>query len=130
MNDNLRALSICSYILAAATAVVFCLPLLHFGIGVWLIGHTPPHAQDKAPLVMMGSIFIALAVTVILAGWIYSACLAYSGRCLAQRRHYIFCMVMAALNCCQLPLGTILGIFTIIELNKPEVKAQFSQLNG
>ena len=60
-------------------------------------------------------------------GWTAAVLLAWSGRCLAQRRRYIFCMVMAAIACLFVPLGTVLGVFTIVVLAKPEVKATFDQ---
>jgi len=41
-----------------------------------------------------------------------------------QRR--TFCFVTAALNCLHLPLGTVLGIFTIIVLARDAVRAAFA----
>lgn len=42
-----------------------------------------------------------------------------------ERRNYNFVFAIAILNCLAGVLGIILGIFTIIDLNKPHVKAQF-----
>lgn len=42
-----------------------------------------------------------------------------------ERRNYNFIFAIAVLNCLAGILGIILGIFTIIDLNKPHVKAQF-----
>ena len=47
------------------------------------------------------------------------------GKYLKQRRNRIFCMVMAALACFNAPLGTVLGVFTILEIEKPEIKKIF-----
>jgi hypothetical protein len=52
----------------------------------------------------------------------------YTGRCLRQHKHYIFCLVMAALMCTNAPLGTILGVFTFIVLLRPEVQAKFGRV--
>ena len=61
-----------------------------------------------------------------LFGWAFAACVAYAGRCLNERRHYTFCMVMAGIACMFMPFGTILGVFTIIVLVRPSVKALFN----
>jgi hypothetical protein len=42
-------------------------------------------------------------------------------------RNYNFIFVVAILNCLTGILGILLGIFTIIELNKPHVKAFFNK---
>jgi hypothetical protein len=66
----------------------------------------------------MGSIFV-------LAAWTISICTILSGRRIAQRRWQTFSIVMAAINCMIMPFGTVLGIFTIIALTRPEVKAMY-----
>lgn len=42
-------------------------------------------------------------------------------------RNYNFIFVIAILNCLTGILGILLGVFTIIELNKPHVKALFNK---
>ena len=39
----------------------------------------------------------------------------------------MFCFVIACLACMQMPLGTILGVFTIIVLARPSVKEMFDR---
>ena len=53
--------------------------------------------------------------------------LAVAGRRLAQRRSYMFCMVMAGVACMLTPVGTVLGVFTIIVLNRPSVRRLFGR---
>ena len=52
------------------------------------------------------------------------------GRFLQKRKNRIFCLVMAGFACLNAPLGTVLGVFTIIELEKPEIKVLFEQNKG
>ncbi|PLX08824.1 MAG: hypothetical protein C0596_05885 [Marinilabiliales bacterium] len=47
------------------------------------------------------------------------------GRYLQQKKNRVFCIVMSGLACMNAPLGTLLGIFTIIEVEKPEIKKMF-----
>ncbi|MEM1085593.1 MAG: hypothetical protein AAGI48_15890 [Verrucomicrobiota bacterium] len=44
-----------------------------------------------------------------------------AGLFLRQRRHRIFTLVVAGLNCLNLPMGTALGVFTIVVLMRPSV---------
>ena len=48
-----------------------------------------------------------------------------TGRCIARRRRYMFCLVMAGVECTFMPMGTVLGIFTIIVLIRESVKQLF-----
>src|SRR6266545_3002302 len=108
MNDdaqNLRYLAIGHYICAAIAALFACIPLIHFSIGlIFLL--KPPAPQD-------GEQFAALIFV--------------AGRFLAARRRHTFCIVVAALCCAFFPLGTALGVFTILVLMRPTVKAMFQQ---
>lgn len=42
-----------------------------------------------------------------------------------EKKNYNFIFVMGVLSCMSGILGILLGIFTIIELNKPHIKAMF-----
>jgi len=48
-----------------------------------------------------------------------------AGIYLRARKHRTFCIVVAGTNCMHMPLGTILGIFTIIVLVRDSVRATF-----
>jgi len=45
-----------------------------------------------------------------------------SGFCLLARKHRIFSLVVAGVNCVHVPLGTVLGTFTIIVLLRDSVR--------
>lgn len=49
----------------------------------------------------------------------------YASKFLKEVRNYNFIFVVAILNCLTGILGLLLGIFTLIELNKPHVKELF-----
>jgi len=45
------------------------------------------------------------------------ACLMFfTARCLERRRHLSYCLVVASLECLALPVGTVLGVFTLLIL--------------
>jgi len=49
-----------------------------------------------------------------------------SGFFLRQRRHRTFSIVVGGLNCLQIPVGTILGVFTIIVLSRNSVREEYA----
>lgn len=63
--------------------------------------------------------------SIILLGWALAAANIYAGRYLTRREKYTFCLVVAAVNCANTPIGTILGVFTIVVLMRPSVKQMF-----
>ena len=48
-----------------------------------------------------------------------------AGRFLARRTHYMYCLIVAGIECLFTPFGTVLGVFTIVVLVQPAVKAIF-----
>lgn len=45
---------------------------------------------------------------------------------LRKMQHRTFCMVVAGLNCLQMPLGTALGVFTFMVLNREGTRRLFA----
>jgi hypothetical protein len=45
-----------------------------------------------------------------------------SGLCLRARKGRTFSLVVAGINCLHIPLGTVLGIFTIVILSRESVR--------
>ena len=69
----------------------------------------------------------------VLGGFIFvlsltSATLAFfTARFLKQRKHPVFCTVVAVIECLHFPLGTVLGVFTILVLQRPRVQQMFRE---
>jgi len=49
----------------------------------------------------------------------------YVGNCFRRQKHHTLCIVAAVFVCLSFPLGTVLGVFSLIVLMKPEAKALF-----
>jgi hypothetical protein len=56
--------------------------------------------------------------------WFLVSCIGnlLSAMFLRARRHRTFSMVIAAINCLHIPLGTILGVFTLVVLGRESVR--------
>lgn len=125
--NQLRLLSTFHYVVVAITGLFSLFPILHMVMGLAMdSGKLPmasgnPASPDINPQ-MFGWIFVILAGVMITCGLTLAGFMAYAGRCLRQRRRYTLCLVMAAISCMLMPIGTVLGVFTLIVLMHPSVK--------
>lgn len=124
-NEHLKLLSVFHYVVGGLTAIMPCFLLMHVAIGVaMLCGAADGNGNDMAPRIM-GLFFVMVPLVLMVLGWSLAGCMIAAGKCLAVRRHYMFCMVMAGFECLIVPFGTVLGVFTIVVLQRPSVKAMF-----
>lgn len=123
----LQLLSIFHYVVAGFAGLFACFPIIHFTIGVGLLitGLTQTQESDRFPMALVGLIFTVVGGSIILFGWALAVCIAFAGRSLATKKRYMFCLVMAGIECAFTPFGTVLGVFTIIVLVRPSVKELF-----
>jgi hypothetical protein len=123
--EHLKWLSIFHYVLAAITALFSCFPLIHVALGVLLAtGSLDDGAKGGSPQAF-GLIFAIVGCSFVAGGWALAAAMFMAGRNLVARRRHTFCIVVAALSCLFMPFGTVLGVFTLIVLMRPSVKALF-----
>ncbi len=124
--EHLRLLAIGHYVYAAIVALFACIPIIHFTIGLVFLFNPPAQAPgDPFPAQAFGAIFATIGGLLVLAGWTFAACVLLAGRSLAARKRHTFCLVVAAIACLFVPIGTALGIMSIIVLQRPAVKAMF-----
>ena len=124
-------LSVLHYVVGGLAALCACIPIVHLVLGlVFLLapeklGLKGESMSGSGSPEMAGWFFITIAVVMIAIGWVFAGLLMAAGRFLSKRKHYTFCFVMAFVECLFIPMGTALGIFTIIILMRPSVKQAF-----
>jgi hypothetical protein len=124
---NLNTLATCWYVYAVLILLPSCGGIIYIILGIifGLTGAATNDAGGAAGGLAFGGIFacIGLVFIAIFAGlsYLYYRC----GKNLKERRGMTLCYVAAVLACFQIPLGTILGIFTFVVLSKPGAKALF-----
>jgi hypothetical protein len=123
--EHLKILSIFHYIFGGLTLLGGCFTSIYAGVGVALVSGAIEDPQEEAPAAVIGWIFIVVALLAMLAIWIVAACIIMAGRALASYRRYTLCMVVACILLCFFPMGTILGVFTLVVLMRPSVKNLF-----
>jgi hypothetical protein len=125
--EHLRLLSLFHYIRGGIGAFVSCIFIIYIFMGLILTASARLFHTNNGPPAAVGLIFVVIGSAAVILGWTWAALTIYAGRCLAQRKHRIFCMVIAGINCLFLPYGTILGIFTLVVLQRPSVQAIFDR---
>ena len=125
--EHLKLLSVFHYVVGGMTAFFALFPVIHLVLGlVFLLAPEKLDSKGDAPPAFIGWFFVIFASVFITAGWTLATFMIVTGRFLARRRHRLFCLVMAGIECVFMPLGTVLGVFTIIVLMRESVKALFA----
>lgn len=125
-NEQLRLLSILYYVWGGLGAVFSCLG------GIWLLVMSgffvaAAHNQNGPPAAVAGLIGVVGGIAIVLS-LVLAGLSLWAGKCLADRRSYTLCIVVACLTCLSFPLGTALGVFTLIVLSRSTVKPLFGGL--
>ena len=127
-SEHLRLLTLFYYVNAGINALFSCFGLIYVAMGALFLANpsTFGRGADGSPATLVGYAFTILGAVFLLLGLGFSASLAFAGRSLVQRRHRLFCLVIAGINCLFLPYGTVLGVFTFMVLMRPSVQALFA----
>ncbi len=127
--EHLKLLSIFHYIVGAIMLLFSFLPLIHVGIGLFMI-LSPESLIDNGgeqPPAFVGWLFAIIGAIVCAIGLAISICTILSGRFLSRKIKYMYSFVMACIECLFMPFGTILGVFTIIVLSRDSVKVIYGR---
>lgn len=120
---HLKWLAIGYYILSAMSALTTCVLIGFALVGVaFMLGaiEAPPEVR-----ILVGLVVVILESALALL--VFTMCMLemLTGRSLASRRRYRLCFIVACIELLNVPVGTALGIFTIIVLQRPSVRDLF-----
>jgi hypothetical protein len=127
--EHLRLLKIGYYVLSALGAGFTALILVYISVfGVIFTNVIPAQSNNNAPdPKIMGLIFLVIAGVVLLAGAGGAFLTFYAAKSIGERKRWTFVVVVAALCCFQFPVGTAIGVCSIMVMTRPSVKALFGQ---
>jgi hypothetical protein len=126
--EHLRLLSIFHYIVGGLCVCFASMFIIHILIGLLMVDSPSTFAKgSQAPPAFLGWLFVCMGSCIVTLGWAIGGLLIYGGYCLSRRKHYLLCMIAAGASCLWMPFGTVLGVFTIIVLQRPSVRAMFNQ---
>jgi hypothetical protein len=125
--DQLKLLCIFHFIGAGLALVGILFLVLHYTLfrtfladpNMWAF---PKQSPPPANLFLMMKWFYLVAGIWFLGSSVLNA---VSGLCIRARKHRTFTLVVAGMNCLHMPLGTLLGVFTIIVLVRDSVRKSY-----
>lgn len=125
---HLQLLFIFHYAAAALTVLLYSFPIIYFLIGIFFIGMGLTHLSesDSLAMILVGLLFAVIAGGITLVGWSLAVCIALAGFGLMKRKWYVFCCVIAGIQCA-MPFVRVLGIFTILVLSRSSVQELFGR---
>ncbi|MCX6873538.1 MAG: hypothetical protein NTW21_06985 [Verrucomicrobia bacterium] len=128
--DQVRLLSIFHYVVGGLVGLFALLPIFHLIFGLVMILAPEKFAgKGEPPPVFIGWMLVIFAAVFITVGWALAGFVLAAGHFLARRKRYLFCLVVAGVECLFTPIGTVLGVFTIIVLMRESVKQMFAAGN-
>ena len=123
--EHLRLLAVFHFVVAGLAALASFFALVMIGAGALALDIWRRNPGDAPPefgawlVIALGTFWLLVALTFVAASIL-------AGASLLKTRRYTFCLVVAAVACLFVPFGTILGVSTLVVLNRPSVKALFT----
>jgi hypothetical protein len=130
--EHLQLLGIFHYIVGGLTILFSSFFIIHVVLGLVLAFNpdafpAPKNDPDFQFPPFMGIAMAVFAGMFVLGGWTIGILTIYSGRCLRQQRKRLLSMIVAGFQCAFVPVGTLLGVFTIIVLQRDSVRRLYGE---
>ena len=123
--DHLRLLAVFHYVFAGFALLGMGFLAMHYGLMSRMMDSANWENQANPPPEGFLDLFVWFYVAMgamLLVGLVLNL---VAARSLRARRHWMLCAVVAGLNCLQVPVGTVLGVFTLVVINRADVRASF-----
>ena len=121
--DHLRLLSIFHFIGCGLGLLGILFLLGHYALFSTIFSN-PKMWENQRQAPPPPQLFAMLKwIYLVLGCWVLTSVILnlVSGLFILRRKHRVFSLVVAAINCLHLPLGTVLGVFTIVVLMRQSV---------
>jgi hypothetical protein len=123
--EQLDLLGVFFYVYAIFVAfVALVLGAVALGSGLFLT--QLPQQHDGPPPALLGGFMAAMfGLAMVLMG-VKAVLMVLTGQALRSRTRHTLAVVGSCLAMINIPLGLVLGIFSLVHLQKPQVKARFA----
>lgn len=128
--QHLKLLAMFWHIYAALNVIGGCVGLFYVGFGVFFLLADVDQSGGDAPPEAIGWVMVVAGAFVLFLTVLFAVLDVMVGLSLPKHKRYILCLVVAAIACLSVPLGTVLGVFTFIVLGRPTVKAKFDAVKA
>jgi len=110
----------------AACFSVFGLFYAFMGIFMGFVFSSAPVGKAAKLLpAFFASLFAGIGIMIFLLTMGVAIARFWTAHCISQRRSRTFCVIVAAITCMEFPLGTALGVLSLIVLGRASVARQF-----
>lgn len=129
-SDHIKILSIFHYVMGGLLLIGMLFLVLHYYIMSMLFKNSSDLflqakgrglSDDSMDFIVWFYVFMGLLFFIAAVGNFLSA--GY----LKQGKHQTFTLIVAGINCLQIPLGTVLGVFTIVVLMRDTVSEHYKR---
>jgi heme A synthase len=127
---HLDILGMFHYAIGAMMGMVALLPALYLFVNLSLTDPSYDPAIRLAAEQSVASATFVFAVIALAAGIVGGALVAWGGYCMQHRTHFRICRASAFVACLFLPLGTLLGIASLSQLSRRDVRKLFLESGG
>jgi hypothetical protein len=128
---HLKLLAVFYYICAGLQAIGGCFSLFYVVLGIGIANAPPPQTSSGRNLAeapeFIGGMFIFIGGCLGLLFIVWTVLCIMTGISLTTQKRRTLCLVTAGLMCLNIPLGTVLGVFTFVVLSRPNVIAMFQR---
>jgi hypothetical protein len=118
------ALAIAHFALGGLSYLFSCFPIIHLAVGFSMLVAPPKNSAGSVEII--GVLFIVMGLAFMVAGFLFASSVLAAGFALRRRKNYWFCFVMACVECCFSPFGTVLGVLTLMALTNETNRAMFA----
>jgi hypothetical protein len=123
--EHLKMLSIFYFVFCGLNSIGIFGGVLYMAIGLAMVVGSSGGGPN-APPPALGFILAGVGFFVTVLIGVIATCVGLTGYYLQKRKRRLFCFVVACCICCvSVPVGTLLGIFTILVLQRESVKEMF-----
>jgi hypothetical protein len=127
--EHLRLLSIFHYLVTGLGVLALCFICFHYYL-MSTVFMNAENWQDSPkgppPDTYFMDVFVWIYVVIGLFTLVGTVLNAITASSLMRRLNRTLCIITGGLNCLQFPLGTLLGVFAIIVLNRDSVREKFA----
>jgi hypothetical protein len=130
--SHLQILSILHYVWGGLLMLLSCFFIIYIVMGFVMASGafnasvSAGRTASQPPPPSVGYVLVGFGSCGVVCGWGIGICTIISGYKMATRKSRVFSIVMAGINCISFPLGTTLGVFTIIVLAKQSIKELYA----
>jgi len=110
--------------MAITVALVYA-GFVYIVVGVLMATGAMDSAKGEPPPPELGWIFVVIGVAFVLIFITIGVFTIKTGTNMRRRRNRTLCIVIDSILCMMVPFGTIVGIFGLVLLTKPEISGEF-----